>query len=129
MSKPGGAGSPTSPAGQLRLTTGLLAGLWVAISPWFLTLQAQGGNATVNDLIVGLAIVTLAVFAAAAGRWVTSLQTASAAAGVWLIISPFILDAKFPVTAAMYWSNIWAGAVVIVVALGALPVGGLRAKR
>ena len=35
---------------------GLLTGLWVALSPWFLTLQYGGGNATAVDLICGLAV-------------------------------------------------------------------------
>ena len=109
-------------AAQLCLMAGMLAGLWVAISPWFLSLQAHGSNATANDLIVGLAVVAFAIFAVAR-RSLLSLQAGGALAGVWLIISPFILDAKFPITAAMYWSNIWAGAVIIVLALGALALG------
>jgi hypothetical protein len=33
-------------AAQLCVIAGMLAGLWVTISPWFLSLQAYGGNAT-----------------------------------------------------------------------------------
>lgn len=113
---------------QLCVMAGMLAGLWVAISPWFLSLQAYGGNATANDLIVGLAVVALDV-SAVAGRGLASLQAASVLAGIWLIISPFILDAKFPITAAMYWSNVWAGSVIAVLALGALTLGGPNAAR
>jgi len=113
---------------QACVMAGMLAGLWVAISPWFLSLQAYGGNATANDLIVGLAAVALAAFAVA-GRGLPALQAASALAGVWLIISPFILDAKFPVTAAMYWSNVWAGGVIAVLALSALALGRTGATR
>jgi hypothetical protein len=106
-------------AAQLCLTAGMLAGLWAAISPWFLTLQQAGGNATASNLIVGLVVVALAV-SAAAGQATITLQAASALAGVWLIISPFILAAKFPITAAMYWSNVWTGAMVLLLALGVL---------
>jgi len=109
-------------ADQLCAMAGMLAGLWVAISPWFLSLQAYGGNAVANDLIAGLAVAALAVFAVS-GRGLPSLQAASALAGVWLIISPFILDAKFPITVAMYWSNLWAGGVIVVLGLGALALG------
>jgi hypothetical protein len=35
---------------QACVMAGMLAGLWVGISPWFLSLQASGGNATANDL-------------------------------------------------------------------------------
>jgi hypothetical protein len=108
-----------SVAVQLCVTAGLLAGLWAAISPWFLTLQTAGGNATANNLIVGLAVAALAL-CTVTGRGPVTLPAASALAGVWLIISPFILDAKFPVTAAMYWSNVWTGAIILLLALGTL---------
>jgi SPW repeat len=113
---------------QACVMAGMLAGLWVAISPWFLSLHAHGGNATANDLFVGLAVVALAVFAVT-GRGLPTLQPASALAGAWLIISPFILDAKFPITAAMYWSNVWAGGVIAVLALGALALSRTGATR
>jgi len=67
---------------------GMLVGLWVGISPWFLSLQAYGGNATASDLIAGLAVLALAV-SAVTGRGPPCLQPASALAGIWLIISPF----------------------------------------
>lgn len=118
-----------SPAGmaQFAAVTGMLTGLWVAISPWFLTLQTpRAGNATVNDLIIGLAIAGLALLTITGARRAEGLQAASLLAGVWLIISPFILDAKVSITAAMYWSNIWSGAIVIVAALAVLTLGRSR---
>lgn len=113
---------------QLAAMAGMLTGLWVAISPWFLTLQVpRGGNATANDLIIGLAIAGLGLLTITGARSLEGLQPASLLAGVWLIISPFILDATVPVTAAMYWSNIWSGAIVIVAALAVLGLGKSRA--
>ena len=105
-----------------------LAGLWVAISPWFLTLQAGvARNATTSDLITGLAVAVLRLLALTAARGTAGLQAASLLAGVWLIISPFILDAKVAITASMYWSNIWAGAVVIAASLAMLAAGRAHA--
>jgi uncharacterized membrane protein len=40
--------------------------------------------------------------------------------GVWVIISSFILDAKFSIAAPMYWSNNWSGGVLVVPALAGL---------
>lgn len=98
-----------------------LGGLWVAISPWFLALQMPpGGNARANDLIVGLAVAAIGMLAISRLRGMAGLSTASLAAGIWLIISPFILTARFSITASMYWSNIWAGAVIIVASLAVL---------
>ena len=48
---------------------------------------------------------------------------AAFAAGVAAGPAPSNLAAKFPITAAMYWSNVWSGAVIIVLALGALTLG------
>jgi hypothetical protein len=117
-----------SMSAQPAAMAGMLTGLWVAISPWFLALQVpRGGNATVNDLIIGLAITALGLLTITSARSVAGLQAASLLAGVWLIISPFILDAKFPITAAMYWSNIWSGAIVIVAALAVVGLSRSRA--
>ena len=41
---------------QAAAALGVLTGLWVALSPSFLTLQHGGGNAAVANLIAGLAV-------------------------------------------------------------------------
>jgi hypothetical protein len=112
---------------QLAAAVIMLGGLWVAISPWFLALQTPpGGNARANDLIVGLVIAAIGMLAISRLRGLAGLSAASLVAGIWLIISPFILTARFPVTASMYWSNIWAGAVIIVASLAVLGAGQTR---
>jgi hypothetical protein len=105
---------------QTTAVLGAVAGLWVAISPWFLVLQHGGNNAAVSNLIVGLAVVALGLFALSGSRGFLGLQVGSVLAGVWLIISPFILDAKFGIATPMYWSNVLAGALVVVIGLAAL---------
>ena len=109
---------------QTAAVIATLTGLWVAISPWFLTLQVpRGGNATAANLIVGLVVVALGILVLERLRSRAGLTAASLLAGIWVLISPFILAAKFSVTASMYWSNVWAGAVIIVAGLGALAAG------
>lgn len=105
---------------QATATLGMAAGLWVAISGWFLVLQNGGNNAEITNLIVGLAVVALGLFALSGSRGFHGLQVGSLLAGVWLIISPFILDAKFAIAAPMYWSNDFAGALIVVIGLAAL---------
>ncbi len=102
---------------QVAAVLGVLAGLWVAISPWFLTL---GHRETANDLIIGLAAAALGAFAIAGRRGFLGLQAGSLLLGIWLIITPFILAAKFAVSAPMYWSNGFGGFAIIVFALAAL---------
>jgi SPW repeat len=117
------AGEYTTPptgrhaAAQVAGALGTLAGVWVAISPWFLTL---GRRETANDLIVGMVVAALGLFGLAGVRGFTGLLTGSALAGIWLIISPFILAAKFAVSAPMYWSNGFGGLAVLIFALAGL---------
>lgn len=124
---PGASGDYLLPAtlrgaGTQAVTAlGLLAGLWVAVSPWFLTLQERGSNATVADLIAGLAVAGVAVIALAGPRGYPGLEFGSALLGIWVIVSPFILHHHgFSVTHQMYWSNSWAGGVLIATALAGL---------
>ncbi len=113
------AAPPTarSATAQVAATLSTLAGVWVAISPWFLTLGRRG---TANDLIVGLVVAAFGMFAMAGVRGFTGLLTGSALAGIWLIISPFILAARFAVGAPMYWSNGFGGLAVLILALAGL---------
>ena len=101
-------------------TLGVLTGLWIALSPSFITLQHGGGNAAVANLIAGLAVAAVGAASLAGPRGFAGLQFASALLGVWVIISPFILDAKFSIAAPMYWSNIVSGGYLVVLALAGL---------
>src|SRR5260370_39613022 len=60
--------SSRSMLAQITGTLGILAGLWVAISPWFLVLQHGGDNPAPTNLIVGLAGVGLGPFAGSGRR-------------------------------------------------------------
>ena len=53
---------------------GILTGLWVALSPFFLVLQHDGGNATIANLIAGLAVAGSGVVAVASRYGFGSLQ-------------------------------------------------------
>ena len=107
-------------AAQAMAALGVLTGLWIALSPSFLTLQHGGGNAAVANLIAGLAVAAVAAASLAGPRGYAGLQFAAALLGVWVIISPFILDAKFSIAAPMYWSNILSGGYLMVLALAGL---------
>lgn len=106
---------------QVAAVLGALAGVWIAISPWFLTL---GRRETATDLIVGLVVAAIGAFSIAGRRGFLGLQAGSLLLGIWLIITPFILAAQFAVSAPMYWSNGFGGFAVIVFALASL--AGMR---
>ena len=107
-------------AAQAAAALGLLTGLWVAISPLFLTLQHGGTNAGTADAIAGLVAAGIGALALAGPRGFPGLQLGSLVLGVWVIISSFILDAKFPIATPMYWSNSFSGGVLVVLALAGL---------
>jgi hypothetical protein len=115
-------------AAQGAATLGLLTGLWVAVSPVFITLQHGGANATFANFIAGLAVAAVAVVALASRRGFGAMQFASLVLGAWVLISSFILDAKFPIATPMFWSNTWSGAIVALLALAGLTAVG-RATR
>jgi len=46
--------------------------------------------------------------------------------GVWLIIAGPILNHKHPIADSMYWSNSWAGGVLIALAAASLAAVALR---
>jgi SPW repeat len=115
---------PAGLAAQAAASLGILTGLWVALSPFFLVLQHGGGNANIADLIAGLAVAGSGVVAVASARGFGSLQFGSLFLGVWVIISSFILDAKFAIATPMFWSNTLAGAVLVILAAAGL--GTLR---
>ena len=111
-------------AAQAAATFGLLTGLWVAVSPLFIMLQHGGNNATFANLIAGLAVAAVAVVALASRHGFGAMQFASLVLGGWVLISSFILDAKFPIAAPMFWSNTFSGAVLALLALAGLAAVG-----
>ena len=86
----------------------------------FLTLQHGGANANVADVIGGLAAVGIGAFALARPRGFPDLQFAGLVLGVWVIISSFILAAKFAIATPMYCSNAISGSVLVLLALAGL---------
>ncbi|MET8989653.1 SPW repeat protein [Nonomuraea wenchangensis] len=68
----------------------LLAGLYLAISPWVASFT-QLGRLTVSNLVTGLAVAALAVgFATAYGR-THGLAWVAPVIGVWTIIAPWVM--------------------------------------
>jgi SPW repeat len=113
-------------AAQASAVLVLLTGIWVALSPWFLTLQHGGTNANVVNLISGLAVAGAGAFALASPRGFAGLQLGSALLGVWLIIVGPILSQKYTIADPMFWSNSWAGGVLIALAAVGLAAVALR---
>ena len=111
---------------QASAVLGLLTGVWVALSPWFLTLQNGGTNANTVNLISGLAVAGLGAFALVSPRGFAGLQVGTLLLGAWLIIAGPILSQKFSIADSMFWSNSVAGGVLIALAAVGLAVVAIR---
>jgi hypothetical protein len=112
---------------QASAVLGLLTGVWVALSPWFITLQNTGTNANTVNLISVLAVAGLGAFALLSPRGFAGLQVGTALLGVWLIIAGPILSQKYSIADPMFWSNSWAGGVLI--ALAAIGLAAVAMRR
>jgi hypothetical protein len=103
-------------------------GFWLALSPWIVG-YTQHESATVNAVFLGLALALgchfEAVFEVAACEWL------NLAAGLWLVIAPFILGFSPAHVAAA--SSIAVGSLVALLAASALSldkeIGKLLHKR
>jgi hypothetical protein len=111
---------------QVSAVLALLTGVWVALSPWLITLQPAGNNATIVNLVSGLAVAGVGAFTLISPRGFVGLQLGTAVLGVWLIIAGPILSQKHPIADSMFWSNSWAGGVLIAVALAGLAAVAMR---
>jgi hypothetical protein len=111
---------------QASAVLGLLTGVWVALSPWFLTLQNTGTNANTVNLISGLAVAGLGAFALVSPRGFAGLQVGTLLLGAWLIIAGPILSQKFSIADSMFWSNSVAGGVLIALAAVGLAAVAMR---
>jgi SPW repeat len=99
----------------------LLAGLYVAASPWIVGFSATRQLA-MCDLIGGIAVAFLAYRFATALDRAHGLTWTLPVLGVWFIVSPWIL-AGVTLTAGMIWSNVVAGVVVTFLGLNATYFG------
>lgn len=69
----------------------------------------------------------LGAFALASPRGFAGLQVGGLLLGVWLIIAGPILSQKHPIADPMFWSNSWAGGLLI--AFAAMGLGAVALRR
>ncbi|MFC4585147.1 SPW repeat protein [Sphaerisporangium corydalis] len=100
----------------------LLAGLYLAISPWVVGFDRLS-RLSVSNMVTGLALAALALgFASAFGRtygltWIAPIL------GVWTILSPWIIRSH---TTGSIWNNVVTGIVILLLGLGAMAVGSRK---
>ncbi|MFI5907656.1 SPW repeat protein [Dactylosporangium sp. NPDC051541] len=113
-----------------RITDGVLvlAGLYLALSPWVVGFPPFEANLSVNNFICGIAVAVLAGgFAVAYGR-THGLAWLPVAIGVWTIVAPFVVQRGYSSGGAIA-SNIVIGIVTIGLGLVAMRPGMMARRR
>ncbi|MFC6086173.1 SPW repeat protein [Sphaerisporangium aureirubrum] len=110
------------PIAQVTEGLSIVAGLYLAISPWIVGFSGLT-RLTVNNLITGLALAVLAMgFASAYGR-TYGLSWIAPVIGLWTIIAPFVMRSA---TTSTVWNNVVIGAIILLLGLGAMAFGMSR---
>lgn len=94
-----------------------LTGLYLAISAWVVHFNATSPELTACNLIVGLGVAALGIGLTVAPARMLGLTWATAPAGLWLIVSPWIATAGHHASAGMIWNNVIVGALTCALAL------------
>lgn len=117
----------STPTAQTMDGLTLLAGLYLAISPWVIGFSGKT-PLKVNDLIIGLAVALLAVgFASAYGR-THGVTFVVPVLGVWTIVAPWVIAGDMA-TMSTIISNVIVGACCVLLGGGAASVGMARMRR
>jgi hypothetical protein len=103
-------------SGQVQLASGfdVLAGFWLAFSPWVLGFASTEPTGRWNDLILGIVIALFAFVRGMIAYRAAWLSWLNALLGAWVMASPWVLG--FHVSYAARWNNILLGLAVIVLA-------------
>ncbi|WP_211370416.1 SPW repeat protein [Nonomuraea turkmeniaca] len=115
-----------NPAVQLADGVTLLAGLFLALSPWIVGF-ANAGSLTMNNLVTGIAVALLSLgFSSAFGRTYGIAWTAPFI-GLWTIVAPWLIRGE--ATTAGTVTNVIVGAVITVLGLITVGMGMTRKRR
>jgi hypothetical protein len=100
-----------SPTAQFSDGLTLLAGIYLALSPWIAGFSGLG-PITINNLVIGIVVAGLALgFSSAFGRthgiaWVSPIL------GVWTIVAPWVISGDMSTTRTI-WNNVVTGLVIV----------------
>lgn len=92
----------------------VLLGIWLIISPWVLGYGALGA-AVWDAVVVGAAIFIIAAIRLGWARQARPLSWLNVLLGLWLIISPWVVNVARN-RPAPYWNDVIVGIVVAVLA-------------
>ncbi|MEV7598891.1 SPW repeat protein [Kitasatospora sp. NPDC089797] len=106
-------------AGALTLT-----GLYLAVSGWVVHFDASNRALTTTNLVLGIAVALLGIGLSVAPDRMPAQARAAVPAGVFLVISPWVVTAGHHASAGMIWNNVLIGALSCVLAMTAAGLVG-----
>jgi hypothetical protein len=118
------AAASASPIAQAIEGLSLLAGLYLAASPWIAGFS-NITNLTVNNLITGIVLTVLALGFGSVYERTYGLSWAAVALGVWTIIAPWVVAGNVDTTRTVT-SNVIVGAVLVLTGLATSVLGRMR---
>lgn len=118
-----------TPAAQAMEGLSVLAGLYLAASPWIVGFNGIS-TLTVSNLITGLAFAFMAVGFGTAYERTHGMSWAAACIGVWAVISPWIVSGAGPLlNGGVIASNIIIGIIAFCLAAGTAMLGRAEFRR
>lgn len=115
-----------TPAARLAVGMTLLAGLFVALSPWITGFSGASPALALNNLVIGLAAAVLALSFAAAYQHTHGIAWTCPVLGVWTVVSVFVMSGT-AITTTTVLSNVIGGVVLALAGSGV--VGSAMASR
>jgi hypothetical protein len=96
-----------------------LAGVWLVISGFSLFYRDTGViDAYWNDVVVGIALGTVALVGIVKPTGTGSLTLTKIALGGWLVVAPFALSySEAPYASRAFWNDIVVGVIVLALAV------------
>jgi SPW repeat-containing protein len=109
-----------SASGPAVITDGLvlLAGLWLAISPWVIHFNVTAPDVMRNDLILGIAVTVLALGLTLMPARMVRLSWATAVIGAWIVVSQWVIQQSGS-NLGIVLNNIITGGVIALLGVAA----------
>ncbi|GIE77244.1 membrane protein [Actinoplanes philippinensis] len=101
--------------------TTLLAGLWLAVSPWVVGFDVTAPGVRVSNLVMGIAVAVTALGLTLMPQRMVRLSWASAVIGAWVVVSQWIIERSASSTPIMI-NNVLTGAVIMVLGAAAVAI-------
>ena len=105
-----------------------MAGTYAAISPWVVGFHGRSAGLAVSNLIVGLAVAMLTMGFAGSNLHMHGLTWVTPLLGVWLIITPWVVQDTNRTTGLIV-SNVIVGACVVLIGAVMTAVAMARTNR